>query len=144
MLPGLRVTVKVGNIFHPMDQEHSIGWVCLVTKAGCIMRVPLTPDCEPVASFTLEEGGCSCCGLRLLQSPWAVEKISLILPAFVSRAKCRKHPDKNESRPSPTEGSSQSRSKTVTLLVYLASPYQTKTCKALLCASYMDTIPPLP
>ena len=53
---GLRVTVRVGSIFHPMDQEHSIGWVCLVTKAGCIMRVPLTPDCEPVASFTLEEG----------------------------------------------------------------------------------------
>nr|WP_289706493.1 desulfoferrodoxin family protein [Enterocloster clostridioformis] len=53
---GLRVTVRVGNTFHPMDQEHSIGWVCLVTKAGCIMRVPLTPDCEPVASFTLEEG----------------------------------------------------------------------------------------
>ena len=25
-------------------------------EAGCIMRVPLTPDCEPVASFTLEEG----------------------------------------------------------------------------------------
>ena len=44
---GLRVTVRVGSIFHPMDQEHSIGWVCLV---------PLTPDCEPVASFTLEEG----------------------------------------------------------------------------------------
>lgn len=39
---GLRVTVRVGSIFHPMDQEHSIGWVCLVTKAGCIMRVPLT------------------------------------------------------------------------------------------------------
>ena len=53
---GLHVTVKVGNIFHPMGQEHSIGWVCLVTKAGCVMRVPLTPDCEPVASFTLEEG----------------------------------------------------------------------------------------
>ena len=51
---GLHVTVKVGNIFHPMGQEHSIGWVCLVTKAGCVMRVPLTPDCEPVASFTLE------------------------------------------------------------------------------------------
>ena len=34
--------------------------------------------------------------------------------------------------------------KTVTLLVYLASPYQTKTRKALLCASYMDTITPFP
>ena len=53
---GLHVTVKVGNIFHPMGQEHSIGWVCLVTKAGCVMRVPLTPDCDPVASFTLDEG----------------------------------------------------------------------------------------
>ncbi|MCD8168688.1 MAG: class II SORL domain-containing protein, partial [Clostridiales bacterium] len=39
---GLHVTVKVGEIFHPMDGGHNIGWVCLVTKAGCTMRVCLT------------------------------------------------------------------------------------------------------
>ena len=53
---GLHVTVKVGEIFHPMDGEHNIGWVCLVTKAGCTMRVCLSPSCEPVAHFTLEKG----------------------------------------------------------------------------------------
>lgn len=53
---GLHVTVKVGSVFHPMSSEHNISWVCLVTKAGCIMRVPLSSDCEPTAHFTLEEG----------------------------------------------------------------------------------------
>ena len=31
---GNHVTVKVGSIFHPMSEEHNIGWVCLQTKAG--------------------------------------------------------------------------------------------------------------
>lgn len=53
---GLHVTIKVGSIFHPMSQEHSIGWVCLVTKAGCVMRASLNPQCQPVACFTLEDG----------------------------------------------------------------------------------------
>ena len=53
---GKHITVKVGSIFHPMTEEHSIGWVCLVTKAGCTMRVCLNSDCEPVAHFTLEQG----------------------------------------------------------------------------------------
>ena len=30
--------------------------MCLVTKAGCTMRICLAPDCEPVAHFTLEDG----------------------------------------------------------------------------------------
>lgn len=55
-IDGRHVTVKVGSIFHPMTEEHSIGWVCLVTKAGCTMRICLAPDCEPVAHFTLEDG----------------------------------------------------------------------------------------
>ena len=53
---GNHVTVKVGSIFHPMSEEHNIGWVCLQTKAGATMRVPLDPACEPVAHFTLEDG----------------------------------------------------------------------------------------
>lgn len=52
----LRVAVRIGSTFYPMDQEHSIEWVYLVTKADCVMRVPPTPDCELVASFALEEG----------------------------------------------------------------------------------------
>lgn len=53
---GNHVTVKVGSIFHPMSEEHNIGWVCLQTKAGVTMRVPLDSACEPVAHFTLEDG----------------------------------------------------------------------------------------
>lgn len=53
---GLHVTVKVGSNTHPMSEEHSISFVCLLTKAGEVMRVYLSPDCEPVAHFTVEEG----------------------------------------------------------------------------------------
>ncbi len=53
---GNHVTVKVGSTFHPMTEDHSITWVCLQTTAGSIMRVSLSPDCEPVAQFTLEDG----------------------------------------------------------------------------------------
>ena len=49
------ITVKVGSIFHPMTEEHSIGWVYLQTNAGC-QRVHLKPDAEPVAHFFLQEG----------------------------------------------------------------------------------------
>ena len=31
---GNKVTVKVGSIFHPMTQEHSITWIFLETKRG--------------------------------------------------------------------------------------------------------------
>ncbi len=53
---GNHVTVKVGSVFHPMSEEHSITWVCLQTTAGSVMRVSLSPDCEPVARFTMENG----------------------------------------------------------------------------------------
>lgn len=53
---GNHVTVKVGSIFHPMTEEHSIGWVCLCTEAGTVMRTCFNEQCDPVAHFTLEEG----------------------------------------------------------------------------------------
>lgn len=53
---GCHVSVSVGSTHHPMTEEHSISWVFLQTKAGQVMRIPLTADCEPVAHFTLEEG----------------------------------------------------------------------------------------
>lgn len=52
---GNRVTVKVGNIFHPMSEEHSIEWVYLETEKGC-QRVNLSKDEEPAAEFVLPEG----------------------------------------------------------------------------------------
>lgn len=53
---GLHVTVSVGSASHPMTDEHNITFVCLLTKAGEIMRVYLDADCEPVARFTVEKG----------------------------------------------------------------------------------------
>ena len=56
---GNHVTVKVGSIFHPMSEEHNIGWVCLQTKAGVTMRVPLDSGWYPnygCSKYTLEDG----------------------------------------------------------------------------------------
>ena len=55
-MKGQKVTVKVGSIFHPMSEEHSIGWVCLSTKNGRTYRACMSPGQEPVVHFTLEEG----------------------------------------------------------------------------------------
>lgn len=52
---GNTVCVKVGSIFHPMTDEHSIEWVYLQTEKGC-QRIHLCPDCEPTAVFTLVDG----------------------------------------------------------------------------------------
>lgn len=49
---GERLTAKVGSVFHPMSEDHSIGWVYLETaKGGQLHR--LCPDEEPVAEFRL-------------------------------------------------------------------------------------------
>ena len=50
------MTIKVGSIFHPMTEDHSIAWICLQTTAGTVMRVSLSPNCQPMACFTLEKG----------------------------------------------------------------------------------------
>lgn len=52
---GNEITVKVGSVFHPMSEEHSIEWVYLETEKGC-QRVYLCPDEDPVASFLVAEG----------------------------------------------------------------------------------------
>lgn len=52
---GQKITVKVGSVYHPMTQEHSIGWVFLETeKGGQIIR--LDPGSTPEAEFYLAEG----------------------------------------------------------------------------------------
>ena len=53
---GQKVTVKVGSIFHPMTEEHSIVWVSLSTKNGRTYRAQMAPGQEPAVHFTLEEG----------------------------------------------------------------------------------------
>lgn len=53
---GRHVTVKIGSALHPMGAEHYIAWVSLHTRNGYTMRASLSPDGEPAARFTLEEG----------------------------------------------------------------------------------------
>lgn len=51
---GCKVTARVGSVFHPMEDKHSIQWVVLQTEKGC-QRRELCPDSEPVAVFALTE-----------------------------------------------------------------------------------------
>lgn len=51
---GNKVTVKVGSVFHPMSEEHSIEWIYLQTERGG-QRVNLSPDQAPQAEFLLPE-----------------------------------------------------------------------------------------
>ena len=52
---GDMVTVKVGSVFHPMSEEHSIQWIYLQTEKGC-QRADLRPGEEPAAVFALAPG----------------------------------------------------------------------------------------
>lgn len=51
-LDGNHVTVKVGDIFHPMTEEHSIDWVYLETEKGGQIYY-LKSEKEPVAHFVM-------------------------------------------------------------------------------------------
>ncbi|WP_165056458.1 MULTISPECIES: desulfoferrodoxin family protein [unclassified Adlercreutzia] len=52
---GANVHVQVGSVEHPMTEEHSIQFICLVTEKGYQVR-PLTPADAPVADFTVAAG----------------------------------------------------------------------------------------
>ena len=49
------VHVTVGDIAHPMTQEHYIDWVCLETEDGFQIK-KLTPDMSPKVYFSLTKG----------------------------------------------------------------------------------------
>lgn len=46
------VTVKVGDVLHPMSEDHYIKWIYLETDKG-IHRVNLRPEDEPYTTFAL-------------------------------------------------------------------------------------------
>ncbi len=52
---GGKITVKVGSVFHPMTQEHSIEWIFLETRNGG-QFIKLSPTDEPIGRFALAEG----------------------------------------------------------------------------------------
>ncbi len=53
-LNGNSVTVKVGSVTHPMEDDHYIQWIEIETDKG-IQRKNLNPHEEPKATFTLTD-----------------------------------------------------------------------------------------
>ena len=51
---GKTVMVRVGELMHPMENEHHIQWVILETGKGYYKR-HLQPGADPVARFTLQD-----------------------------------------------------------------------------------------
>ena len=52
---GATVTVKVGEVDHPMQEDHFIQFIALETTAG-LQLAKLAPGDAPVATFALAEG----------------------------------------------------------------------------------------
>ena len=52
---GNKVTVTVGEVEHPMAEEHFIEWIVLETSTGSQMKA-LTPGEKPQAVFALADG----------------------------------------------------------------------------------------
>lgn len=52
---GNKVSVAVGSVEHPMQEEHFITFVALETKKG-FQVVNLSPNEKPVAEFIVAEG----------------------------------------------------------------------------------------
>ncbi|MGI6217789.1 MAG: desulfoferrodoxin family protein [Coriobacteriales bacterium] len=51
-IDGDTLKVSVGSVLHPMDPDHYIEWVYVVTKEGVLARC-FQPGEEPVASFDI-------------------------------------------------------------------------------------------
>lgn len=52
---GNKVTVNVGDVEHPMLEEHSIEWISIQTKTGN-QRKSLKPGEKPEATFLMVDG----------------------------------------------------------------------------------------
>ena len=52
---GIVVTVRVGEVTHPMLDVHYIQWIVLETTHGSIIKY-LEPNQEPQATFVLADG----------------------------------------------------------------------------------------
>ncbi len=52
---GDTVTVKVGEVEHPMMEAHYIQWIALETESGAAIKY-LTPDKKPEAVFVTTPG----------------------------------------------------------------------------------------
>lgn len=52
-LDGSTLTVTVGEVLHPMTQEHYIQWIAVYQNKH-MQRTELTPDGKPEAVFTID------------------------------------------------------------------------------------------
>lgn len=52
---GGDVSVSVGEVAHPMLEEHFIEWISLETNQG-VQRKKLMPGADPVVNFSLSDG----------------------------------------------------------------------------------------
>lgn len=52
---GNNVTVKVGSILHPMEDDHYIQWIVVTNKKGFTERVELSPNDIPEVTFYVEK-----------------------------------------------------------------------------------------
>lgn len=52
---GSKVVVKVGSVEHPMQDNHHISFIVLLTEKT-VQRVDLPHDGKPVAEFSLADG----------------------------------------------------------------------------------------
>ena len=67
---GNTVTVKVGEVEHPMAAEHYIEWIALETKTGN-QRKQLKPGDKPEAVFALVDGDVPSDGILMDSSKFA-------------------------------------------------------------------------
>ncbi len=49
-----QVTVKVGEVEHPMEENHYIKWIYLKTNKG-IKKEDLKPNMKPIATFIIDD-----------------------------------------------------------------------------------------
>lgn len=49
------LTVTIGSVAHPMDTDHYIEWIYVVTEDGTVMKKPLSPDTKPEATFDVRD-----------------------------------------------------------------------------------------
>lgn len=54
-IDGSRVTINVGEVDHPMAEEHYIEWIILLTNEGIYTKC-LTPGAKPTVNFILQPG----------------------------------------------------------------------------------------
>jgi len=54
-----KIMVKIGSVAHPMDDDHYIEWIEVITTTGQVYCQTLRPGDDPIAEFNLIRGDVS-------------------------------------------------------------------------------------